>query len=158
MRKIGTIQGCEIFEEEDGRVHFTADADVDCDGSGGNELDDPFFQADTTLHHDGKALNAELVPFIVVPKMVIVGVKGVVMGAQARVTNTHNNRSCLAVVGDLGPSRKIGEVSCQCARLLGLSGNPNIGGTDEHIILYEIWPGTPAVVDGVTYELQPHRV
>lgn len=35
MRKIGTIQGCDIWEDDDLRVHFTADADIDADGANG---------------------------------------------------------------------------------------------------------------------------
>ena len=38
-RIIGTITGegfvCTIVEEEDGRVHYTADADIDADGANG---------------------------------------------------------------------------------------------------------------------------
>lgn len=157
IRKIGSIQDCDIFEDEYGKVHFIADADVDCDGSGGNPHNDPFFQDDTTLHQDGVALNAEVVPFIVVPPLIIKGVKGIVMGCQAKVFNGRTKMSTVAVVGDIGPTRKVGEVSCECARRLGLSGNPNTGGTDDPVILYELWPGQPAVVDGITYTLQPHK-
>lgn len=158
-RILATISGpegtTEIHEDDDGRVHFLADADVDCDGSGGNPHHDPYYQSDTTLHHDGRALNAEAVPFIVVPPIIRQKTKGVVMGCQARITNTRNGDTCMAVVGDIGPRTKTGELSCEAARRVGLSGNPNTGGTDSKIILYELWPGKPAEVDGVTYQLMP---
>lgn len=35
MRKIGTIEGCDILEDDNGRVHFIADADIDADGANG---------------------------------------------------------------------------------------------------------------------------
>jgi hypothetical protein len=39
MTKLGTIDGegflCAIYQEDDGRVHFTADADIDADGANG---------------------------------------------------------------------------------------------------------------------------
>jgi len=39
MKKLGAIDGegfiCDIFEDDDGRVYFTADADIDADGANG---------------------------------------------------------------------------------------------------------------------------
>lgn len=154
MKLLGTIQNCEIIEDDTGRVFFTADADVDCDGLGSNPHHDPYFQNDTFLHHNGHALTAEVTPFVVVPPLIVRGTKGVVMGCRAKVTNTRNGKWTWAVVADLGPSRKIGELSVEAAERLGLSGNPNTGGTGEHVILYELWPGVEATVDGITYQLQ----
>lgn len=156
---LATVSGPEgttqIFVDEPEHVYFTADADVDADGSGGNPHGDPWFQPDTTLHHGGKALNAEKVPFIVVPPVIRQKTKGIVMGCQAKITNKKNGKSCMAVVGDIGPRTKTGELSCEAARRVGLSGNPNTGGTDERIIIYELWPGQAAVVDGIDYDLMP---
>lgn len=155
---IDTIQNVPIFLTiQNGQevVEFTADMDVDCDGGGGNPQHDPFFQPDTSLHHNGKPLVAEEVPYVVVPPVVIQRTKGVVMGCQAYCTHKDTGVRVAAVVGDRGPTRKIGEGSVKLCELLGLSGNPNTGGTSLHIIYYEILPGVPAVVDGVTYALQP---
>ena len=69
MKKIlETIQGADIVQEIINgyeTVTFTADADIDCDGSGSNPHHDPCFQPDTALHYPakpsklGKALCAE---------------------------------------------------------------------------------------------------
>ena len=127
----------------------------------------------TSLHlpgNDGKRLpdkspfkyvDSATVPFVVVPKTIINGVAGVVMGCRAVVTNTKNNKSVEAVVADGGPSNKLGEVSLACAKAIGVpvdesAKHPaNSGGVDEHIIHYRLFPGVAAVVNGVTYPLQP---
>lgn len=153
MKILGIIQGCEIKEDTDGRVEVVADADIDCDG-GSNPHHDPCWQPDTLLHLHGHAIDAESVPYIVVPPLIVRETRGTVMGSQARVTHLENGRTCMAVVADLGPSRKIGELSPAAARLLGINPNPNTGGEERHIIRYELWPGLPAVVDGITYTLQ----
>lgn len=155
---IASIQNVPILLTiQQGRevVEFTADMDVDCDGGGGNPQHDPYFQPDTSYHYKDAPLIAEDVPYVVVPPVVIQRTKGVVMGCQAYCTNKDTGVRVAAVVGDRGPTRKIGEGSVKLCEMLGLSGNPNTGGTSLHVIHYEVYPGTPAVVDGVTYPLQP---
>jgi len=135
-------------------IQYVAKAAIDCDGSD-NRHHDPCWQADTSLHLNGRPIDAESVPFIVVPPLIIQSVAGVILGAADRVTNTETGKTCIAVVADIGPGRKLGELSCEAARRVGLSGNPNNGGTDSKIIRYEIWPGESAVVDGIRYILKP---
>ena len=154
MKTLGILEGVEIIERNDGSVSWVANAAIDCDGSD-NRHHDPCWQPDTTLHHRGRPIDAEAVPYIVVPPIVRNGVKGTVMGCAARITHMITHQTTLAVVADVGPRKKIGELSCEAARRIGLDGNPNHGGTDRNIIRYEIFPGTPAVVDGVKYQLQP---
>jgi|SRR6516164_7474254 hypothetical protein len=151
------IEGVDVQEYTvpELRLEWTANMAIDCDGSGGNPDNDPYYQPDTSLHYNGKALNAYEVPFIVVPPAVINCVKPVVLGCMAVVVNLKNGMATQAVVGDVGPSSKIGEASCYCAELVGLDGNPNHGGCDENCIRYMIFPGEAAEVDGVTYKLQP---
>ncbi len=140
---------------------FIADFDVDCDGvdDDGNPYNpdgDPYYQPDTSLHHNGQALNAYKVEFIVVPMAVVNACKGIVLGCQARATNTKTGQSVWAVVGDTGPKNKLGEGSPACASAIGIDPNPNNGGEDSYdAVLYELWPGTPALVNGVLYTLQP---
>ena len=129
---------------------------IDADGSGGNRHGDKYFQSDTTLHHNGKALNAETTPFIVVPPQVILSVGALVMGCRAIVE--FQGLKIEAVVGDCGPPHKIGEASIECARRLGIPSSPVNGGLDQkdpRDVTYTIYPGVPAVVDGVVYKLQP---
>jgi hypothetical protein len=161
MRVLGQIGDVRIYLEEISGIEFVAflsDADIDCDGSGGNPDHDPYFQPDTSLHGpNGQPLNAYEVPFIVVPPLVCERTRGKVLGSQARVLNITNHKGCKSVVGDIGPRSKTGEVSVECARRLGLDPNPNHGGTSERIIYYSIDVGVPAVVDGVTYALKSYK-
>jgi len=152
MKIIATIDNENIYESEDGCVTYTAKAAVDCDGAGGNVWHDPCFQPETSLHHDGQPLNANRVAYIVVPPAIIKGVKGIVLGCKAQVK--WKNTTVDAVVGDIGPRAKLGEISVLCARNLGMNPSPNSGGADAHNVHYSLWPGAPAVVDGVTYQLQ----
>jgi len=156
---LDTIQGSEIWlttDYETGQeiVEFTADLDVDCDGSGGNPHGDPFFQPDTRLHFQGKPLHAETVPYVVVPPVVLRRTRGKVLGSSCEVFNLENGKTSLAVVGDSGPSRKIGEGSPALCDDLGLDNNPNHGGTDRKIIKMRIYVGRPALVRSVLYDLQ----
>jgi len=136
-------------------VEFTADADIDCDGSGGNPDGDPWFQPDTTLHHwDGTALNAYDEPFVVTPPLVVKRTRKIVLGSLAMVCHLRTGAWCYAVVGDVGPTRKAGEVSVACARKLGIDPNPVHGGESDKVVKYTIFVGVAAHVSGVTYQLQ----
>jgi len=154
MKKLGTIQGCDIIEDNDGKVLFIADADIDCDG-GSNPHHDPCWQPETTLRHNGHSIDAETVPFIVVPPLIIKATKGIVMGCRSRVTHALTGKRVECVVADSGPTKKIGELSVAAAKAIGVNPNPNTGGEERRIIHYELWPGTPATVNGIRYQLQP---
>jgi hypothetical protein len=160
MKKIGTIEGCDVFSgiNDSGKlfVEWTAKAAIDTDGSGPLH-GDPCAQADTSLHRNGAALNADIDKYIVVPPFIIQAVAPVVMGCQAFVTNQLNGQSTNAVVGDIGPKKKIGELSVATAMALDIDPSPTHGGEDLHVIRYRIYPGIPAVVDGVTYQLKPSK-
>jgi hypothetical protein len=151
MKVITTIEGEVITEHDDGSVHWRAKAAIDSDGTGLHHGDHTA-QDQTSYKPD---LNADFDRYIVVPPAIRNGVKGVVMGCLAHVTNTLNGRHTAAVVGDIGPRKKLGEISCACASAIGLNPSPVSGGVDEHVIEYIIFPGTPAIVEGKTYKLQP---
>lgn len=103
-------------------------------------------------------VDSATVPFIVVPPMIVRGVAGVVMGCRCVVTNTRNGQSVEAVVADGGPSNHLGEISVACAKAIGVptgTTHPaNGGGASSPSIQYQLFPGTAAVVNGVTYPLQ----
>ena len=107
-----------------------------------------------------KYVDAATVPYVVVPKMIIRGVAGVVMGCRAVVTNTRTGKSVEAVVADGGPHDKLGEISLACAKAIGVPAGEgathpaNAGGVNEHFIHYQLFPGVKAVVNGVEYPLQ----
>jgi len=100
-------------------------------------------------------VDAETVPYIVVSPAIRNAAKGVVLGCKARVTNTANGKSVDAVVADIGPRKKIGELSIAAARAIGIPSSPRTGGEDQKTIKYELWPDTAASVNGVDYDLMP---
>ena len=202
MRIIGTITNegysCIIREDEEGRVFFEADGDIDADGANGQNGGPAAYRDDnrgteslanggmtlrngkvicakpwardivilgndnepkvfpggiiaslTWYRHPGKPANdpaayvdAETVPYIVVPPLIIQGTAGIVRGCKARVTRGNKTVDC--VVADKGPRNRIGELSIAAARALGLPPSPRNGGTERPEILYELWPGKAA--------------
>lgn len=158
MKHIVTIDREAVWLHEDGSLTFRAKMAIDGDGAGGNVWHEPAppWQGDTTLHYKGAALNPNKVPFIVLPPAVILGVDPIVLGSKTVCWNLMNGKLTDAVVGDVGPPKKIGEASVECARRLGVPESPISGGVDDHIIFYRIWPGVRAVVDGIKYTLQSY--
>jgi hypothetical protein len=128
------------------------DADNDVDGSP-YWSKDPAGQPGTrwTLH--GAPINGDIFPFIVVPPQIIKVTDEIVGCCQGEVTYQGIVVPC--VVGDSGPFSKIGELSPAALRGLGLPAPQNgNGGLDRQEILYRIWPGVPANVNGIQFELQ----
>ena len=106
-----------------------------------------------------KYVDSATVPFIVVPPIIVIAVPGIVMGCRAVVTNRKNGMKTEAVVADGGPSNHLGEISVACAKAIGVpvgTTHPaDGGGANSPEILYRLFPGVPAKVNGVTYPLQP---
>lgn len=99
-------------------------------------------------------VDSETVPYIVVPPQIIQRTKGAVLGCKAQVTHLKNGRLVEAVVADVGPRSKVGELSIEAARVLGIPSSPRRGGEDRPVLKYELWPGVPALVNGCRYALQ----
>lgn len=96
-------------------------------------------------------VDAATVPYVVVNPLVRMRAVGVVMGCRARIT--HHGRSVDAVVADVSGSKKIGELSIAAAAILGIPSSPLHGGTQGEV-LFEMWPGSAALIGGEIYELQ----
>jgi hypothetical protein len=119
-------------------VFWKADMDIDCDGQRTarcNRATDPAFAAATAYpQSDGRGLNAETLPYIVIPAPSRIwdhrddGVRG---GSVAAVV--YRDRVEYAVVGDIGPRDLIGEASYATARGLGISTDPNDGGAPSGV-------------------------
>lgn len=119
-------------------VFWKADMDIDCDGQPGrrcNRRTDPLFSDATAYQQsDGRQLNAERLPYIVVPAASRIwnyrhhGVRG---GAVAAVV--YRDRVQYAVVGDVGPRDIIGEASYATAKALGIRPDPRSGGTPSGV-------------------------
>lgn len=157
MKILTTIQNTPVYLHNDGHLSWLSACMIDNDGSGGNPEHDPDHQGETTLKHkDGTSLNAQTESFIVVPGGLARMVGPIVMGCQARVHYRQTGDITDAVVGDVGPRTKIGEASVKCAKMLGMPSSPLTGGEDQRdMVLFEIWPGKAAVVNGILYPLQP---
>lgn len=134
-------------------ISFTSLARIDDDG-GGDSHGDPDFQNNTTYQ---PRLNADVDRYIVLPPQIIGDVGPMVLGSKVVVFNKKTGMTTDAVVGDVGPHRKLGEMSMACARALGIPDSPTRGGDDVHEIFYQVWPGIPAQVGDTAYVLQPHR-
>jgi hypothetical protein len=154
MRILATIDGEPITELNDLSVTYRAKSADDTDGSGPSH-GDPDYQNATSLKQNGQSLNADIDKYIVVPPAIIHGVKGIVLGCQARAKNLVNGMTTDAVVGDIGPHKKLGEGSNAFNAALGINPSPTQGGTPSHIVFYTLYPGQPAIVDGKQYTLQP---
>ncbi|WP_406728849.1 glycoside hydrolase family 75 protein [Streptomyces sp. GD-15H] len=119
-------------------VFWKADMDIDCDGQPGvrcNTRTDPYFSTSTAFaQSDGRPLNSETLPFVVVPvpsglwDYRAYGVRG---GSVAAVV--YRDRVQYAVVGDTGPAGLIGEASYATAEALGIDPNPQGGGTSSGV-------------------------
>ena len=160
MKKLLTITSkgehytSDLIDYEDGSYGFVGDFDNDWDGSK-RWHEDPYGQADTTLHHNGKPIDSWAVPGIVLPTEVILAVPHIVLGCKAEVG--FNRKSAPAVVFDVGPHSKLGEGTPCLAVRLGINPGHSSGGVDEQAVHYRFWPGVAAEIDGITYQLQAYR-
>ncbi|MER7837635.1 glycoside hydrolase family 75 protein [Streptomyces sp. NPDC096040] len=119
-------------------VFWEADLDIDCDGrptAHCNRTADPAFSAATAFQQsDGRHLDAETLPYVVVPgpssrwNHWASGIEG---GAVAAVI--YKDRVQYAVVGDTGPRDIIGEASYATAKGLGVNPDPLVGGVPSGV-------------------------
>jgi hypothetical protein len=101
-------------------------------------------------------VDAASVPYIVLPSHWRKLAVGVVLGCKATVEDTKTGKILKATgVLDFGPKTKLGEASIACAEFFGIPSSPKHGGTREKRFIYTFFPGIPAVIKGVTYQLQP---
>ncbi|MFF9457520.1 glycoside hydrolase family 75 protein [Streptomyces flaveolus] len=114
-------------------VFWKADLDIDCDGRRGarcNARTDPHFTPATAYtRSDGGPLDAEKLPYVVVPRPSGIWdhrADGVHGGSVVAVV--HGDRVGYAVVGDIGPRDIIGEASYAAAKALGVPADPSTGG------------------------------
>ncbi|WP_234362603.1 glycoside hydrolase family 75 protein [Streptomyces formicae] len=131
-----------------GAVFWKADMDIDCDGrptKACNRRTDPlFFHATAFQQSDGRQLDAEHLPYVVVPgasrrwKHAAHGITG---GTVAAVI--HRDKVQYAVVGDTGPTDLIGEASYATAKALGIRADPKRGGVDSGVT-YVVFKGPKA--------------
>lgn len=101
-------------------------------------------------------VDAASVPYIVLPRHWRKLAVGVVLGCKATVEDIKTGKVLEAAgVLDFGPRSSLGEASIACAKFFGIPSSPKNGGTAEKRFIYRFFPGVPAVINGVTYQLQP---
>ena len=99
------------------------------------------------------AVDANLVPYSVVNPIVRKRARGIVLGCH--VVISYGSKAVAAVVADVGPEGKIGEMSIAAAKALGIPGGPRGVGDLSGPVTWHLYPGIPALVNGVTYDLVP---
>lgn len=151
MQTLLTVAGIPVTQHDDGSLTWTAGAQIDGDGTGPSH-GDPAYQNGTTYR---PSLDADEDRYIVVPPQLRLKPDGIVMGCQARIVNTVTGHATDCVVGDVGPARKLGEISIAAAKAVDVPASPTTGGVARKIISYTIFPGRPAIVCGKQYHLQP---
>lgn len=153
LKLIKTIGGVHIFAALDhSYVRFLSDLDVCNDGTGPRH-GDKHYQPQTAYYNKGKFLNADVDPYIVIPMCLRKLLKKKSMGCKAQLSQVESGAIFPAVCGELGPDNKTGEASYCLAKQLNTKVTHNSG--DKRLLyLYELWPGTPATVDGKLYQLE----
>lgn len=132
-------------------VTFQGRGRIDDDGTG-DDHNDSDHQNETSLKPN---LNADEDRYIVVPPQIIKGVPPIVLGSQAWVS--YQGQETAAVVGDVGPRHRLGEISIALAQALGINSNANTGGIDTPDLIFKIQPGRAAFVDSKVYHLQAYK-
>ena len=99
-----------------------------------------------------RAVDAWSVPYVVTNPHVQRNAAGVVLGCLATVE--YQGRSISAVVADVGPSGRIGEISVAAAKALNIPSSPLSGGVSRFEVSYTLYPGKVAVLAGIIYPLQ----
>ncbi|MFE7775022.1 glycoside hydrolase family 75 protein [Streptomyces sp. NPDC057445] len=119
-------------------VFWKADMDIDCDGQRTtrcNRRTDPNFVSETSYQQsDGQHLNAEELPFVVIPGAGSLWKPGSYgIGGGSVVAVVHRDTVQYAVVGDTGPAGIIGEASYATASALGIDPDPRTGGAQSGV-------------------------
>jgi hypothetical protein len=127
-RKFPDLVGLEaMFALPDGALYFESDLDLDTDGEEDPNITyEPTHQNETTLRKaGGKSLNANVVPFFVLPGLAFsaskktVTVAGVTVKLGDIAAVLYKDKIEFAVFADTGPKAKIGEGSIALHRSLG---------------------------------------
>lgn len=142
-----------VFRQPTGSLLFIAGAMIDADGTGPSH-GDPCKQNETSFRVQGASLNADRDNYIALPPEVIRSVAPRVLGCAVEITDMRCRRKVLAIVGDVGPRGKLGEISIAAARDLLINPDPVHGGISERVFLYRIYPGVPGVIAGDVVQLQ----
>lgn len=107
------------------------------------------------LQNPAAYLDSETIPVITIPPWIVqrTGKDDIIMGCSVICINKNNSKQSLAMVGDIGPKTKVGEISIDLARRLNINSSPRYGGEDRPVIDYFIFPSRHVMVDSVILPL-----
>jgi hypothetical protein len=135
--------GKAIFQLESGELYYDSLLDLDSDGSRFATVD-ATGQSDTSLHQpDGQPVDADAVPFFVLPGGGFASEFGIKLGDVAAVI--FKDKIEFAVFADTGPKKKLGEGSIALHRSLGHETIRNGKFHDEAIdadVITIVFPGS----------------
>ncbi|GIH21054.1 glycoside hydrolase family 75 protein [Rugosimonospora africana] len=141
----GSAQVCAAA----GAVFWTSGMAIDCDGQRSaqcNENTDCCFASATAFQQsDGRQLDSATLPYVVVPGASGTwnyANSGVQAGSVAAVI--YQGKVAYAVVGDIGPTRMIGEGSYALAEQLGINPDARVGGAGSGVT-FIVFTGPSAV-------------
>lgn len=141
--------GVDIFATKDHEyVVYISLLDICNDGTGDSH-GDKHYQPRTAYT---PFLNADVDLYIVLNPHLRKALKPPVLGSLGRVTNLLTQQTSFGVWGEVGPTRKTGEVSHALGKLLHHKVTPKIG-DKRKIYCYEMWPGVAAAVGNKRYHL-----
>lgn len=93
-------------------------------------------------------VDSETINYIAIPPEIRSMSKGVVMGCRVKCFNRKTGKTAWGMVADIGPRKKVGEVSIAMARALGMNESPRVGGESSPVIEYTIYPNCFAEING----------
>ena len=90
-------------------------------------------------------VNAEEVPFAVIPSSVRMAVEPKFLGCRATVFDKKHQKQVDCVCAEIGPGEHLGEASMAACAAFGLNPDPKKGGSsDRKRWAYRFWPGEAA--------------
>lgn len=140
-----TGQPEELSEKELKGIYSKADKEAMTKFKEKAKKEGKFYDADkldgTAWQPGGKNLNADKIPYVVVPPEML---KAGSIKKGDFVLVKYNGKETFAVVGDVGPARQAGEASMETARRLGMNPHPSYGGRDDKYqdVEYIVLPGS----------------
>ncbi|MHC4390797.1 MAG: peptidoglycan-binding protein, partial [Planctomycetota bacterium] len=121
----------------DGATNVTRDkSQADADPA---LLHDPWYQPRTAMNFAGEPVDADSVPYIVLPPPVYKAT-GAQKGDLCEVV--YRGRRRYAIYAEVGPKTKIGEASMFLARELGIDDDPRRGGISAQEVTYTVLVGS----------------
>jgi len=119
-------------------------AKIDTDGNPLMEGHDATWQADTSGHVNGQAVNSVQYAYVVM-SISQIDARGVALGDWATVTNAASGKTVFARVEDKGPPGGTGEISQAAASAVGIQYLPSSATVGDPSVIVEAYAGTSSI-------------